>query len=52
MSLENIAMICVIIFFSLGALVMLAFLATYAISEVLELIDSIKKRSKKVTNHD
>lgn len=46
MNLENIAMVCVIIFFSLCALVMLAMLATLVISGALELIDKIEKRSK------
>ena len=46
MNFENIMMICAYVFFCLVGLATLTFVGTFAISEVLELIDSIKKRSK------
>ena len=46
MNFENIMMICACVFFCLAGLATLAFVGTFAISEVLELIDNIKKRSK------
>ena len=52
MNFENIMMICACVFFCLAGLATLAFVGTFAISEVLDLIDNIKKRYKKEANHD